>query len=79
MVGEKTGGREGGEERKILNQSNFFLRQEKLNIGCVHDSSIAELMRCVRSQFNNLVSGVCSECVCVCVCVQQVNIVCVCV
>ena len=31
--------------------------QDKLELTCVHDSSIAELMRGIRSQFSNLVPG----------------------
>ncbi len=31
--------------------------QSKLDLKCVHDSSISELMRCIRSQADGLVSG----------------------
>ncbi len=31
--------------------------QNKLNLQCVYDSKVAELMRCIRSQMNGLISG----------------------
>merc|ERR1712012_1508439 len=31
--------------------------QEKLDLSCVHDSKIGELMRCIRSQISGLISG----------------------
>jgi hypothetical protein len=34
----------------------FFL-QEKLDLTCVYDSKIAELMRCIRSQASGLITG----------------------
>ena len=40
----------------ILIHLDVFV-QDKLELTCVHDSSIAELMRGIRSQFSNLVPG----------------------
>merc|ERR1712098_544591 len=31
--------------------------QEKLDLSCVYDSKIGELMRCIRSQISGLISG----------------------
>lgn len=35
---------------------HFFL-QEKLDVTCVHSSAVAELMRCIRSQMESLITG----------------------
>ncbi len=34
-----------------------FMMQEKLSIGCVHNASIDELFRGIRSQMCNLITG----------------------
>ena len=31
--------------------------QEKMNLGCVSNSAIQELMRCIRGQMDSLISG----------------------
>lgn len=35
----------------------FFFCQEKLDVTCVHSSAVAELMRCIRSQMESLITG----------------------
>lgn len=31
--------------------------QEKLDLRCIHSPAVAELMRCIRSQMENLITG----------------------
>lgn len=35
----------------------MFGFQDKLELSCVHSSAVAELMRCIRSQMESLISG----------------------
>ena len=34
--------------------------QDKMEISCMYDSKIGELMRCIRSQISGLISGGCA-------------------
>lgn len=35
----------------------IFWFQDKMELSCVHSSAVAELMRCIRSQMESLISG----------------------
>jgi len=43
---------------RLLTRSGF---QEKLQLSCVYNSAVAELMRCIRSQMESLITGLPSK------------------
>lgn len=36
-------------------------QQEKFNVSCLHNNAVNELMRCIRSQRGNLITGLPEE------------------